>query len=399
MPREIITPKIRGFICINAHPEGCAKNIENQFQLIQQRQHYPGKALNALVIGASTGYGLSSRIALAGGYQAKTLGIFFERAPEGNKIGSAGYYNSVAFHKKAKSMGLWTKSINGDAFSDAIKQQTIDTIKSELGKVDMVVYSLASPRRTHPKTGQVHNSVLKPIGQAYTNKTVDLASEKISDITIQPATEKELEDTIAVMGGEDWQMWMEALLQNNLLNQGARTVAYSYIGPELTWPIYRNGTIGKAKEDLENMAKHLNELLQTKVEGNAWVSVNKALVTQASAAIPVVPLYISLLYRVMKNKGTHEGCIEQMARLFLEHLNPSKKPLLDKDQRIRLDDLEMKEDVQKETAKLWQEVNTENLKQISEFEGYKHEFRTLFGFEVPGVDYNQAVEITELLDN
>lgn len=395
MSVEVVTARIRGFICINAHPAGCAKNVERQFEYVLQQQPQPGSPINALIIGASTGYGLASRITAAAAFQAKTLGIFFERAPEGTKIGSAGYYNSVAFHKQAKAKGLWAKSINGDAFSEDIKKQTIDIIKSEMGKIDLVIYSLASPRRTHPKTGEVHNATLKPIGQAYTSKTVDLSSEKVTEITLQPASEKEIADTISVMGGEDWKFWIDALMENNLLNQGARTVAYSYIGPNLTFPIYRSGTIGKAKEHLETTALELNQTLQNKLGGNAWVSVNKALVTQASAAIPVVPLYISLLYRIMKDKKIHEGCIEQITRLFLNHIAPGQKPVLDDEQRIRLDDLEMRADVQAEGASLWNQVTTENLKQISDFEGYKHEFRTLFGFDVEGMDYTQPVEISE----
>ncbi len=397
MSAEVITPRIRGFICINAHPLGCAKNVERQFQHVLERQAKPETPINALIIGASTGYGLSSRIAAAAAFQAKTLGVFFERAPEGNKIGSAGYYNSTAFHRQAKARGLWAKSINGDAFSESLKRQTLDVIKSEMGKIDLVIYSLASPRRTHPKTGKVHNSTLKPIGQAYTSKTVDLASEKVMEITLPAASEKEINDTIAVMGGEDWQYWMDALLEHNLLNQGARAIAYSYIGPELTWPIYRSGTIGKAKEHLENTARSLNQTLQNKLGGHAWVSVNKAVVTQASAAIPVVPLYISLLYRIMKERKIHEGCIEQITRLFLSQAGPNRQPVLDKESRIRLDDLEMRTDVQAEGVSLWKQVTTENLKQISDFEGYRHEFRTLFGFDVDSVDYSQPVEILETL--
>ena len=397
MPMEIITPRIRGFICTNAHPAGCAKNVEQQFQYVQKHKPQPELKINALIIGSSTGYGLSSRIACATAFQAQTLGVFFERLPEGNKIGSAGFYNSAAFHKQTKTMGLWAKSINGDAFSDEIKRQALEIIKNEMGKLDLVVYSLASPRRTHPKTGEVHNSILKPIGQPFTSKTIDLSSEKVMDITLQPATDKEIVDTIAVMGGEDWQMWMDILMEQNLLNSGIHTVAYSYIGPEVTWPIYRSGTIGKAKAHLELTAHKLNQVLQNKLGGNARVSVNKALVTQASAAIPVVPLYISILYRIMKDKKIHEGCIEQMTRLFLNHIGPHRQPVLDHETRIRLDDLEMREDVQSEIAKLWQQVNTDNLKQISDFDGYKHEFRNLFGFDVEGIDYNQPVEITENL--
>jgi enoyl-[acyl-carrier protein] reductase/trans-2-enoyl-CoA reductase (NAD+) len=394
MPPEIIQMKSRGFICVNAHPAGCRRNVERQIEVIQRG--FPGKApspRNVLVIGASTGYGLASRIAAAWGFQARTLGVFFERAPDRGKTGSAGYYNSVAFHREAEKCGLFAASLNGDAFSDELKRSSIEIIRKQMAPLDLLIYSLASPKRVHPRTGQAHQSVLKPIGATYTNKTIDLDSEKVADITIPPADEKEISDTVTVMGGEDWRFWVEALLEQGLLAAGFRTLAYSYIGPELTWPIYRDGTIGRAKKDLEEKAHSLDALLQKRLGGQAWISVNKAVVTQASAAIPVVPLYMSLLFRVMRLKGLDESPIEQMLRLFRDHLAAGKLGGLDGEGRIRLDDLEMRPDVQSEVAGLWPRVTTENLHELSDFAVFKRGFRNLFGFEVPGVDYAQPAEI------
>jgi enoyl-[acyl-carrier protein] reductase/trans-2-enoyl-CoA reductase (NAD+) len=383
----------RGFICVNAHPEGCRRNVAQQIEGIAA--HKPAGlagAKNVLVIGASTGYGLASRIAAAWGFGARTLGVFFERAPDGNKTGSAGHYNTVAFHEQAKQAGLFAASVNGDAFSDTVKRETLAILRKEMAPVDLVIYSLASPKRTHPETGTVHDSVLKPIGAAYTNKTIELDSEKVSEVTIAPATEKEIADTIAVMGGDDWRRWMRALADENLLARGARTLAYSYIGPELTWPIYRDGTIGMAKKDLEAAAKEIDAELQQRLGGHAWVSVNKAVVTQASAAIPVVPLYISLLFKVMKAKGTHEAPLEQMRRLFFDQLADGHEVKTDEERRPRVDDLEMRPEVQKEVAALWPQVTSENLHALTDFAGYKREFRNLFGFEVEGEDYDAPVE-------
>ena len=311
----IVAPKIRGFICTTAHPDGCAKHVAEQIAVVKNRGPIANGPKKVLVIGSSTGYGLSSRIAAAFGSGAATIGVFFEKPGEADKCGTAGWYNSAAFEKEAAAAGLYARSFNGDAFSDAMKAEVIAAIKADLGQVDCVVYSLASPRRTHPKTGEVFNSVLKPIGESYTNKNLNTNTGVVDEITIQPAEGDDVAQTIAVMGGEDWEMWIDALLAENLLAPGAQTFAYSYIGPELTWPIYKNGTIGKAKEDLERVQRALDEKLAP-LGGKAWVSVNKALVTQASSAIPVVPLYISLLYKVMKADGTHEDCIEQMDRLF-----------------------------------------------------------------------------------
>ncbi|MEO7319672.1 MAG: enoyl-ACP reductase FabV [Chthoniobacteraceae bacterium] len=383
----IIAPKIRGFICTTAHPEGCAAHVREQIDFVRSRGPIDGVPKRVLVIGASTGYGLASRVvpAFAGG--AGTLGVFFEKPPEPQRSASAGWYNSVAFEKAAHAAGLYAKSVNGDAFSDAIKAQVIDIIKADLGTVDCVIYSLASPRRTHPRTGVVHKSVLKPIGEPFIASTLDTDKGTISTVTIEPANEQEIADTLAVMGGEDWEMWIDALAAAGVLAKGATTVAYSYIGPDLTWAVYRNGTIGHAKEDLEATAKRL-----TKKVGRACVSINKALVTQASSAIPVVPLYISLLYKVMKAKGTHEGCIEQIQRLFADRLAPGKDLLLDEADRIRVDDLEMQPDVQAAVAELWPQVTTENLPQLSDIAGYRAEFLKLFGFGLPGVDYSAETD-------
>ncbi len=387
----IIKPKTRGFICVTAHPDGCAAHVRQQVDYVKSKGSIAGAPKRVLVIGASTGYGLASRIvpAFAGG--AATIGVFFEKPGEADKCGSAGWYNSVAFEREARAAGLYAKSINGDAFSDAVKEQTIAAIKADLGQVDAIIYSLASPRRTHPKTGVVYKSCLKPVGGAYTNKTVDTDKGAVSDITIEPATDAEIADTVAVMGGEDWEIWLDALDAAGVLAPGVVTVAYSYIGPSLTWAIYRNGTIGKAKEHLEETADRISAKLANH-EGHAWVSVNKALVTQASSAIPVVPLYISLLYKVMKAKGTHEGCIEQIYRLFAERLAPDAHPQPDEEGRIRIDDWEMRDDVQAEVAALWPQVTTETLPALSDIAGYRAEFLRLFGFGLEGVNYDAEAE-------
>jgi enoyl-[acyl-carrier protein] reductase/trans-2-enoyl-CoA reductase (NAD+) len=382
----IIQPKVRGFICVTAHPEGCAQHVGQQIEYVRSKGPLTGMPKKVLVLGSSTGYGLSSRIvpAFAGG--AATLGVFFERPSDGGKPASAGWYNSCAFEKAAHAQGLYAKSLNGDAFSEEIKARTIALIKEDLGQVDLVIYSLASPRRTDPRTGVTLSSVLKPIGAPFTASTVDTQKGTVTDITIEPATEQEIADTVAVMGGVDWEMWMDALAAANVLAPGVKTVAYSYIGPDLTWAIYRNGTIGRAKEDLEATSKRLSEKLSAQ-GGAAYVSVNKALVTQASSAIPVVPLYISLLYKVMKARGLQEGCIEQIERLFSSHLYNGASPRVDDHGRIRIDDWEMLPEVQDEVAALWPTVTTENLPLISDIAGYREEFLRLFGFGLPGVDY------------
>ena len=389
----IIQPRTRGFICLTAHPDGALQAVKNQIEYVKSKGKIKNGPKKVLVIGASTGFGLSSRIAAAFGSDAATIGVFFEKPASEGKMGTAGWYNSAAFEKEAHAAGLYAKSINGDAFSDDIKKQTIDLIKKDLGQVDLVVYSLASPRRTHPKTGVAYASVLKPIGQPFTNKTVDFHTGVVSDITINPVeNEEDIANTIAVMGGEDWKFWIEDLKNAGVLADGVKTVAYSYIGPELTFPIYRNGTIGQAKNDLEATVPVLNELLKD-LHGVSYVSVNKALVTQSSSAIPVVPLYISLLYKVMKANGTHEGTIEQMQRLFADRLyTENGEVALDSEGRIRIDDWEMAEDVQAEVAKYWDKVTTETLAEISDIDGYRKEFFNLFGFELEGVDYEKDTD-------
>ena len=385
----IIQPRTRGFICLTAHPEGAAENIKNQIDYVKSKGEIKNGPKKVLVIGASTGFGIASRISAAFGSGAATIGVFFEKPASEGKLGTAGWYNSAAFEKEAQAAGLYAKSINGDAFSDEIKAQTIDLIKKDLGQVDLVVYSLASPRRTHPKTGVQHASVLKPIEQPFTNKTVDFHSGVVSDISIQPVdSEDDINNTVAVMGGEDWKFWIEDLKAAGVLAEGVKTVAYSYIGPELTYPIYRNGTIGRAKDDLEGTVPTINEILKN-LHGISYVSVNKALVTQSSSAIPVVPLYISLLYKVMKEKGIHEGTIEQMQRLFAERLYNNVETPLDEKGRIRVDDLEMRADVQEEVAKLWEQANTENLEEISDIKGYRDDFFQLFGFNFDNIDYDK----------
>ncbi len=392
----VVIPKIRGFICTTAHPEGCAKHVADQISYVKSRGPIANGPKKVLVIGSSTGYGLSSRITAAFGSQAATVGVFFERSGEEGNTATAGWYNSAAFEREAKAAGLYARSFNGDAFSDAMKAEVIKAIQADLSQVDCVIYSLASPRRTHPKTGEVFKSVLKPIGGTYSNKNLNTGSGAVNEITIEAANEDEIAQTVAVMGGEDWEMWMDALQSAGVLAPGVQTFAYSYIGPSLTWPIYKNGTIGRAKEDLERAQRALDAKLAP-LGGKAWVSVNKALVTQASSAIPVVPLYISLLYKIMKEAGSHEDCIEQMDRLFRDRLTD---PRPDEAGRIRLDDWEMADSVQDLIARRWEEVRTENLSDISDFAGYQSGFLKLFGFGLEGVDYeadtNPVVPIPSL---
>lgn len=389
----IIKPRIRGFICLSSHPEGCLAHVREQIAYIKEKDAIANGPKKVLVIGASTGYGLSSRIAAAFGCEASTIGLFFEKPGEEDRPGSAGWYNSIAFEKEAAAAGLYAKSINGDAFSDEIKKQTVEMIREDLGQVDLVIYSLASPRRTNPRTGETSRSCLKPIGKSFSAKTLNTDRGEVDEITIEPANDEEIRQTVEVMGGEDWRWWIEALEEGGVLAPEATTVAYTYIGPDLTFPVYRNGTIGKAKEHLEQTGRELNEKLSAK-GGRAFVSVNKALVTQASSAIPVVPLYISLLYKIMKTKGNHEGCIEQIYRLYAERLFNGADPAVDDQGLIRIDDYEMAPDIQEEVEKLWAQVNTENLKELSDFEGYQEEFLKLFGFGLPGVDYEKDTDPT-----
>lgn len=396
----IVVPKTRGFICLTSHPKGCEQNVKNQIAYVKSKGLIEGPK-KVLVIGASTGFGLASRITSAFGSNAATIGVFFEKPAAPGKPGSAGWYNSAAFEQEAQEAGLYAKSINGDAFSKEIKQKTLDLIKADLGQIDLIIYSLASPRRTHPETGVIYNSVLKPIGQTFSNKTVDFHTGNVSEISIEPANEQEIENTVMVMGGEDWEMWIDDLKAANLLAPGATTIAYSYIGPKLTEAVYRKGTIGRAKDHLEATAFKLAGKLKD-INGRAFISVNKALVTQASSAIPVIPLYISLLYKVMKEKGIHEGCIEQIQRLFQERLYIPGETPLDEKGRIRIDDLEMKEDVQSKVAELWAQSTTETLPALGDLAGYKTDFFNLFGFEVADVDYeadvNEIVPLPGLQD-
>jgi len=383
--RMIIAPKIRGFICTTAHPEGCAKHVAEQIAVVKSRGLIENGPKRVLVIGSSTGYGLSSRIAAAFGSNAATLGVFFERPGEADRTATAGWYNTRAFEQEAAAAGLYARSINGDAFSNEIKSEVIAAIKADLGQIDLVIYSLASPRRTDPNTGEVYKSVLKPIGSSYTNKNLNTTTGVVNEITIEPAEGDDIRQTVAVMGGEDWELWTDALMEAGVLAEGVQTLAYSYIGPEVTWPIYKNGTIGRAKEDLERVQRALDAKLAP-IHGKAWVSVNKALVTQASSAIPVVPLYISLLYKVMKAEGTHEDCIEQMDRLLRDRLY-NGQPQPDEAGRIRVDDWEMAPQVQKLVGERWQEVDTENFTTLGDFAGYQSSFLRLFGFGLEGVDY------------
>lgn len=381
----IIEPRMRGFICLTSHPKGCEQNVKNQIEYIKSKGAIEG-AKKVLVIGASTGFGLASRITSAFGSDAATIGVFFEKPPVEGRPGSPGWYNSAAFENEAAKAGLYAKSVNGDAFSDVVKRQTLDLIKADLGQVDLVIYSLASPVRLHPVTGVLHRSVLKPIGTTYTNKTVDFHTGIVSEISIEPSQGDDIANTVAVMGGEDWAMWIDALKAENLLSKGARTVAYSYIGPSLTEAVYRKGTIGQAKDHLEATAFEITKSLAD-VQGKAFVSVNKALVTQASSAIPVIPLYISLLYKIMKAEGIHEGCIEQIQRLYQDRLYTGEPIPTDEKGRIRIDDWEMRADVQEKIATLWKQATTESLSEIGDLEGYKKDFLNLFGFEFEGVDY------------
>ncbi|MEM6581240.1 MAG: enoyl-ACP reductase FabV [Pseudomonadota bacterium] len=385
----IIKPRVRGFLCITTHPTGCDANVKRQIDYVKSKGEIANGPKNVLVIGSSTGYGLASRITAAFGAGASTLGVFFEKEGSEKKPGTAGWYNSAAFHKYAEQDNLYAKSINGDAFSHEIKQKTIDLIKSEMGQVDLVVYSLASPRRQHPDTGVVYNSTLKPIGSSATQKGINTDKESIQDFHLEPATQEEIDNTVAVMGGEDWQMWIDQLDAAGVLADGAKTTAYTYIGEKLTWDIYWHGTIGAAKQDLDKRVIDIRKRLADR-GGDARVSVLKAVVTQASAAIPAMPIYLALLFKVMKERGVHEGCIEQVDGLFRESLY-SESPHLDDEGRLRADRKELDPEVQAAVAVLWEQINTENLRELSDIDGYKREFLQLFGFEVDGVDYDAEV--------
>lgn len=391
----IVQPKIRGFICTTSHPDGCAAHVQEQIDFVKSQPKIENGPKNVLVIGASAGYGLASRIVPAFSSGANTLGLFFEKPGSEKRTGSAGWYNTAAFEKAAAAEGLFAKSLNGDAFSHELKQQALDIIKNEMGgKIDLVVYSLASPRRTDPDTGEVYKSVLKTTGGDYTNKTLNTDKGEVTEVTIGAASEEEIAHTIKVMGGEDWELWINALADADVLAEGVKTVAYSYIGPELTWPIYTDGTIGQAKKDCEKSCATLNAKLSESLGGSAYVSVNKALVTQASSAIPVVPLYISILYKEMKAQGLHEGCIEQIQRLMADRLYSGDEPELDAEGRIRVDDWEMRDDIQAAVAKSWDIISNENFGNLADFQGYQDEFLKLFGFGLDGVNYDAETDPT-----
>ncbi|WP_297517767.1 enoyl-ACP reductase FabV [uncultured Clostridium sp.] len=386
----IVEPKFRGFICTTSHPNGCRENVKRQVNYIESKEKL-GNVKNVLVIGAGAGYGLASTIVAGLSCNANVLSISFEREATEKRTASAGWYNTEAVKKTFKDKNLKYIKMNGDAFSDEIKAEAIENIKTEMGTVDLIIYSLAAPKRIIPKTGEVANSSLKPIGESFSSKTIDFHTGKIFDVTIESASKEEIDGTIKVMGGADWLLWMEALKSENLLSDGAKTIAYSYLGPKITDPIYKNGTIGAAKADLDVTAPKIDSMLSD-IGGKAYVSVNKALVTQASSAIPVISLYVSLLYKVMKVKGIHEGCIEQIYRLF-EQLYGNEKLNLDDKGRIRLDDLEMREDVQAEILATWPLINSENVFDITDVEGFRSDFFKLFGFGFDNVDYTEDVAI------
>lgn len=393
----VIQPKIRGFICTNAHPVGCAEHVKEQIDYVKQQGAIAQGPKNVLVIGASTGYGLASRISAAFGSGAATLGIFFEKEPTEGKTASAGWYNTVAFEQAASAAGLWNKHINGDAFTDELKSQAIDLIRREMGKIDLVVYSLAAPRRKDPVSGEVYSSVLKPIGQSYTAKNLNTSKGQIEEVSVEPANEQEIFNTVKVMGGEDWERWLDQLQAAGVLADGCQTVAYTYIGKELTWPIYGKATIGKAKEDLDRAATAITDKLAN-LKGHAYVASLKALVTQASSAIQIMPLYISLLYRVMKEQGSHEGCIEQIYGLFTQCLYNSQRQL-DEAGRLRMDGKELADEIQGAVKELWGQVTTDTIDSLTDYKGYHNEFLRLFGFGYSHVNYEADVEALLPLKN
>ena len=388
----IIKPKIRGFICTTTHPKGCEANVKEQIEYTKAQGPIANAPKRVLVIGSSSGYGMSSRIAAAFGGGAATIGVFFEKPGTEKKPGTAGWYNTAAFDKFAKEEGLYSKSLNGDAFSDEAKRKAIELIKEDLGQIDMVVYSLASPVRKLPKTGEVVRSSLKPIGETYTSTAVDTNKDEIIQASVEPATQEEIKDTITVMGGEDWELWMQALSDAGVLADGCKTVAYSYIGTELTWPIYWDGALGRAKMDLDRAASALNDKLSTK-GGSANVAVLKSVVTQASSAIPVMPLYIAMVFKKMREQGVHEGCMEQIYRMFSQRLykEGGTAPEVDDKNRLRLDDWELRDDIQQHCRDLWPQITSENLKELTDYVEYKEEFLKLFGFGIDGVDYDADV--------
>jgi enoyl-[acyl-carrier protein] reductase/trans-2-enoyl-CoA reductase (NAD+) len=382
----IIQPRIRGFICTTAHPDGCAHNVNQQISYVTAQAPIQSSIGNALVLGASGGYGLASRISAAFGCRAATIGVSFEKAPSENKTASAGWYNNVAFEEAASAAGLYAKSLDGDAFAEAMKARVIDLIKSDLGRIDLVVYSLASPVRQHPRTGELHRSAIKPLGEVLRIKTLNVNQGEVHEVNLEPATDAETSDTVAVMGGEDWEYWIEALRKADVLSDGFRTVAFTYIGSELTWPIYWHGTLGKAKEDLDRAAAAITASLAS-LGGQAQVASLKAIVSQASSAIPVVPLYASMLFRVMKDAGLHEECIEHVQRLFATQFASGAQQDLDAEKRIRMDTVELSDAIQGELKRRWPLVTTENLEELADLEGFRRDFLKIFGFGFDGVDY------------
>ncbi|NAW64257.1 enoyl-ACP reductase FabV [Photobacterium halotolerans] len=388
----IIKPKIRGFICTTTHPVGCEANVKEQIEYTKSQPKLESGPKRVLVVGSSTGYGLASRIAAAFGSGAATIGVFLEKQGTEKKPGSAGWYNSAAFDKFAKAEGLYSKSLNGDAFSHEMKQKVIELIKEDLGQIDMVVYSLASPVRKMPDSGELIRSSLKPMGETYTATAVDTNKDVLIEASIEPASEQEIEDTVKVMGGQDWELWINALADAGVLAEGCKTVAYSYIGTEITWPIYWHGALGKAKMDLDRAASELSNKLAA-IKGTANVAVLKSVVTQASAAIPVMPLYIAMVFKKMREEGVHEGCMEQIFRMFSQRLYKADGSAteLDSDNRLRLDDWELRDDIQEHCTKLWPQVTNDNLFEVTDYQMYKDEFMKLFGFGLNGVDYDADV--------
>jgi len=393
----VIKPKIRGFICTNAHPAGCEAHVNEQIAYVKSQTQASNKPKNVLVIGSSTGYGLASRITAAFGNEAKTLGVFFEKAPTEKKTGSAGWYNTAAFQKAADEAGLWAKNINGDAFSHEIKAKAIDVIKEELGQIDLVIYSLASPRRTDPDTGEVYSSTLKPIGNSVTTKNLNTSKRIIDSVSIEAANDEEIQGTIDVMGGADWELWIKALNEAGVLSEGFKTTAYTYIGKKLTWPIYGHATIGRAKEDLDRAAAAIKQTTAS-LSGQAYVTSLNAVVTQASSAIPIMPLYISAMFKVMKSDGTYQGCIEQIQDLFIENLY-NDTPRLDDAGRLSQNYKELADSVQERVQSIWDEVDTDTIDSLTDYNSYHHEFLKLFGFAVDGVDYDADVSTLADINN
>ena len=388
----IVKPRIRGFICTTAHPTGCAAHVQEQIKYVAAQGTAPANGFkNVLVLGCSGGYGLASRIVAGFGYQANTLGISFEKAPAENKTASAGWYNNLAFEAAAKAAGVYARTLDGDAFSDAMRDQAAEVIRQDIGQIDLVVYSLASPVRQHPHTGELHRSSIKPLGEVLDIKTVHVEKGEVSEVSLEPATQEESANTVAVMGGEDWELWMQMLKEQDLLAPGAQTVAYTYIGSELTWPIYWEGTLGLAKADLDRASRAISDNLAD-IGGSARVAVLKAIVSQASSAIPVVPLYVALLFKVMKEQGIHEDCISHIYRLFSTQLVPGIDQRLDDQGRIRVDDQELSDAVQGAVKQRWPQVTTENLPQLGDLEGFREDFLRIFGFGIAGVDYDAEVD-------